>query len=85
MGTLEQRELHHERDDVRGFYSQFSGEVIIGIEACAFRAALKHSGLAKRAHVHSLRHSYATHLAGDRRRALSRIRPFAINRFDQCA
>ena len=30
MGTLEQRELDHERDDVRGFYSQFSGEVIIG-------------------------------------------------------
>ena len=28
----------------------------------AFRAALKRSGLAKRAHVHSLRHSYATHL-----------------------
>jgi integrase/recombinase XerD len=28
----------------------------------AFRAALKHSGLNKRAHVHTLRHSYATHL-----------------------
>jgi len=28
----------------------------------AFRAALKRSGLNKRAHVHSLRHSYATHL-----------------------
>ena len=28
----------------------------------AFRAALKRSGLAKRAHVHTLRHSYATHL-----------------------
>jgi len=33
-GSIEQRELHHERDDVRGFYSQFKGEVIIGIEAC---------------------------------------------------
>jgi len=76
MGTLEQRELHHERDDVRGFYSQFSGEVIIGIEACAFRAALNHSGLAKRAPVNSLRHSYATHLAGDRRRHESRIGAF---------
>jgi site-specific recombinase XerD len=29
---------------------------------CAFRAALKASGVAKRAHVHTLRHSYATHL-----------------------
>jgi site-specific recombinase XerD len=28
----------------------------------AFRAALQRSGIAKRAHVHSLRHSYATHL-----------------------
>jgi integrase/recombinase XerD len=28
----------------------------------AFRAALKRSGIAKRAHVHTLRHSYATHL-----------------------
>jgi site-specific recombinase XerD len=28
----------------------------------AFRAALQRSGLAKRAHVHTLRHSYATHL-----------------------
>lgn len=28
----------------------------------AFRAALKRTGIAKRAHVHSLRHSYATHL-----------------------
>lgn len=28
----------------------------------AFRAALKRCGIAKRAHVHTLRHSYATHL-----------------------
>ncbi len=28
----------------------------------AFRAALRRSGLAKRAHIHTLRHSYATHL-----------------------
>lgn len=28
----------------------------------AFRAALKRGGIAKRAHVHTLRHSYATHL-----------------------
>lgn len=35
-GILEQQELHHERDDIRGFYSQFKGEVIIGIEACGY-------------------------------------------------
>jgi len=35
-GTLGQQELHHERDDVRAFYSQFSGEVTIGIEACGY-------------------------------------------------
>jgi integrase/recombinase XerD len=29
---------------------------------CAFRAALEASGIAKAAHVHTLRHSYATHL-----------------------
>jgi len=29
---------------------------------CAFRAALKASGIAKPAHIHTLRHSYATHL-----------------------
>jgi site-specific recombinase XerD len=29
---------------------------------CAFRAALKATGMAKRAHIHTLRHSYATHL-----------------------
>jgi site-specific recombinase XerD len=28
----------------------------------AFKRALQHSGIAKRAHVHTLRHSYATHL-----------------------
>lgn len=35
-GILEQQELHHEGDDIRGFYSQFKGEVIIGIEACGY-------------------------------------------------
>jgi transposase len=29
-------ELQHERDDIKGFYSQFQGEVIIGIEACGY-------------------------------------------------
>ena len=36
MGAFEQRELHHERDDIRAFYSRFSGEVIVGIEACGY-------------------------------------------------
>jgi transposase len=35
-GVMGQQELHHERDDIRGFYSQFSGDVIIGIEACGY-------------------------------------------------
>jgi len=33
-----------------------------GVVQTAFRKALKASGIAKRAHVHTLRHSYATHL-----------------------
>jgi transposase len=35
-GTTGQVELHHERDDIKQFYSQFQGEVIIGIEACGY-------------------------------------------------
>jgi transposase len=35
-GTTGQVELQHERDDVKGFYSQFQGEVIVGIEACGY-------------------------------------------------
>ena len=35
-GTLGQQELQHEGDDVRAFYSQFKGEVIVGIEACGY-------------------------------------------------
>jgi hypothetical protein len=34
--TTGQVELQHERDDIKGFYSQFQGEVIIGIEACGY-------------------------------------------------
>jgi transposase len=36
-GTTGQVELSHERDDIKGFYSQFEGTVIIGIEACGYR------------------------------------------------
>ena len=35
-GTTALVELQHERDDIKGFYSQFQGEVIIGIEACGY-------------------------------------------------
>jgi len=29
-------QLQHERDEVKGFYSQLQGEVIVGIEACGY-------------------------------------------------
>src|SRR5678810_924442 len=35
-GTTGQVVLDHEVDDVAGFYRQFQGEVIIGIEACGY-------------------------------------------------
>lgn len=35
-GTTGQVELQHERDDVKGFYRRFEGEVIVGIEACGY-------------------------------------------------
>ena len=35
-GTTAIVELNHERDDIKGYYSQFQGEVIIGIEACGY-------------------------------------------------
>jgi transposase len=35
-GTTGQVELVHERDDVKGFYSKFQGEVVVGIEACGY-------------------------------------------------
>ena len=38
------------------------GPVTRGCLHAAFRRALRHSGITKPAHVHSLRHSYATHL-----------------------
>ena len=35
-GTTGIVELSHERDDIKEYYSQFEGEVIIGIEACGY-------------------------------------------------
>ena len=35
-GTTGQVVLDHEVDDVREFYAQFHGEVIVGIEACGY-------------------------------------------------
>jgi transposase len=35
-GTSGQVQLDHEGDDIKGFYSQFQGEVIVGIEACGY-------------------------------------------------
>lgn len=32
-GELKQKALHHQQDDIRAFYSGFSGEVIVGIES----------------------------------------------------
>jgi transposase len=32
-GELHQQDLHHQKDDIRAFYSQFSGDVIVGLEA----------------------------------------------------
>lgn len=36
-GEARYRELHHERDDVRGLYSRLTGEVIAGPEASGWR------------------------------------------------
>ena len=35
-GEIEQKELDHRSDDIRGFYQQFEGEVIVGIEASGY-------------------------------------------------
>jgi transposase len=35
-GEIHQRDLHHQKDDIRAFYSQFSGEVIVGFEASGY-------------------------------------------------
>lgn len=47
-GAIEQLELSHQQDDVRGFYQQFTGEVIVGFEtsgyACWFEEMLEELG-----------------------------------------
>src|SRR5436190_16661364 len=35
-GEVRQRDLHHQKEDIRGFYEQFSGEVIVGFEASGY-------------------------------------------------
>jgi transposase len=35
-GVIRCQELHHQRDDVRSFYSQFAGDVVIGLEASGY-------------------------------------------------
>lgn len=35
-GEIKRRELHHQKDDVRSFYQQFTGEVIVGVEASGY-------------------------------------------------
>ena len=32
-GEIQIRELHHQEDDIRGFYAPFRGEVMVGLEA----------------------------------------------------
>lgn len=31
-GEIHTKDLHHQEDDIRGFYAQFHGEVIVGLE-----------------------------------------------------
>lgn len=35
-GEIKRRELHHQKDDVRAFYKQFSGALQIGVEASGY-------------------------------------------------
>jgi transposase len=35
-GEIHRRELHHQRDEVRRFYEQFTSEVTVAVEACGY-------------------------------------------------
>ena len=35
-GVIQSRELHHEKDDFRGFYFQLLGAVIVGLAASGY-------------------------------------------------
>lgn len=35
-GEIHRTALHHQRDDIRRFYQQFTGEVIVAVEACGY-------------------------------------------------
>jgi len=37
-GLIQRRELHHDKDDVRAFYAQFTGNVTVGLEAGGYSA-----------------------------------------------
>src|SRR5215216_3853213 len=37
-GEIHRRKLRHQHDDVRGFYQQFTGEVMVGLEASGYSA-----------------------------------------------
>ena len=39
-GEVRLQELRHDRDDIRGFYSQFTGEVAVGLEASGYSRPL---------------------------------------------
>jgi len=53
------------RPGLPGCVAQGGGPITGGNVRSAFRRAVESSGLHKRAHVHTLRHSYATHLLED--------------------
>lgn len=35
-GAIHYHELHHGKDDVRAFYAQFTGDVVVGLEASGY-------------------------------------------------
>jgi transposase len=73
-GLVRQQTLFHHKDDLRAFYAQFSGEVVVGIEACGdyrwfkqLLAGLNHRLLV--GHPTSIRHCARSRHKSDRRDA----------------